>query len=169
MEGHASWPAWVVTGLAVAVTATGGYLAGQQMYEAGSGRRWSHDGNGDELSDADRSEAVGGSVVTLCTLGMAGSKWYRAGSSGDGRWLKLRPLQRVQFDMDEIALSDSKYGEVGGLPPGQRNVSLKHWRPGRLPKIWGTGASPALRSVWPYILGGAVAAPRATRNYGSQF
>jgi RHS repeat-associated protein len=153
-------PAWLAVGLAVAGAAVGGYLVGQTLYEATSGREWSTSGTGRILCDEEYSERVGQGVVDVATMGMASSKWMKLGASRDKAWRHLSPRNRWRDSVGNVTTSKGTHATHAGLPPHQRPPTeiLKNWDPTQYRGTMPTGADPALRAVVPYaILGSGVA------------
>jgi RHS repeat-associated protein len=149
-------PAWVVVGLGVGAAAVGGWMTGQSVYEAASGEEWQLDGSGRTLTDSERSESAGMALVGVAATSTGGTKWFRQGANRDAAFMNLGPKNRIKYDKGLMTTSDEVYGGVGGLPPIDRGLGLRNWRPLNLGKTWSTGASSALRLTWPFWFFGRV-------------
>jgi RHS repeat-associated protein len=171
----ATAPAWLAAGLAVGATATGGYLMGNRIYEAASGRAagpmatqarlLSGDLNagytGPRLTQDQIDTRKGQLIVDVAIIGVRGSAWGRRGSEADPAWLNMKPGfgrgSRLGWDKGNIATSDARYGQVQGVPADQRGLSLRDFDPRTWlkPEWIGSGASSALRFGMPFAQAGS--------------
>ena len=147
----AAVPATLAAGVAVVATAVGGYMVGNNAYEFISGEEAY---TGRALTQDEWETRGGRAVVDAASLGVAKCKWFQRGKEADWKWLKECPRKRWSIDSDKLTTSSTKWDGVGNIPPGQRGLTPLDIRPqnywGGPNPTWKSGASPALRFVWPF-------------------
>jgi RHS repeat-associated protein len=146
----ATAPAWLVVGAGVVAAGAGGYLVGQDIYEAVSGSEWSTNGSGRTLTDRERSRRTGQAIVGVATICVQATSYWRQGSRRDWRWLGQSLRMRYRSSRGSIPVSNPQHANIGALPPAQRPVSLLDFRPGSLGKTLPTGPEPAVRWAFPW-------------------
>jgi RHS repeat-associated protein len=148
----ATLPASVAAGVAIGAAAAGGYLVGNTAYEVISGEE-AYTGRG--LTHDELTTRSGQLLVDVGSLGVAKCKWYNRGAEKDWKWLKNKPSKRWAEDRDKMTVSKDTWDKVGNTPLGQRNLNIFNIAPSQYGKTWGSGASPALRFVWPVGVAGS--------------
>jgi hypothetical protein len=148
----ATLPASVAAGIAIGAAAVGGYMIGNNAYEFVSGEEAY---TGRPLTQDEWETRGGHAIVDAASLGVGKCKWFNRGAKNDADWLKLPPRQRWATDADNLTVSPGTWDRVGGIPPGQRGLTPFNIDPMQYGNTWGSGASPALRFVWPFGVAGS--------------